>query len=97
VFLLELEHTCGVAVRFRGGDTALKYIAEILKLNATSTPGVLHRFAPRASSMHMVRQTMKAVRGSGDWPPKPMVSASSLRLVPNSSPGPRSVVNLKHP
>jgi hypothetical protein len=46
----------------------LKYLIEILKLNGAGPPRVLHSFTHKASSVHMVRETMKAVRESHEWP-----------------------------
>jgi hypothetical protein len=50
------------------GEPALKYLIEILKLNGAGRPRVLHSFTHKASSVHMVRETMKAVRESREWP-----------------------------
>jgi hypothetical protein len=48
--------------------TALKYLIEIVKQNGAGHPEVLHSFTHSASSIHMVRETMLAVRSSSQWP-----------------------------
>jgi hypothetical protein len=46
----------------------LKFIIEVLKLTRGGKAQVLHVFTHSASSIHMVRETMKAVRTSSEWP-----------------------------
>jgi hypothetical protein len=46
----------------------LKFVVEILKLKRDQPPEVLHRFAHSATSIHMIRETMKAVLKSPQWP-----------------------------
>jgi hypothetical protein len=46
----------------------MRYLIEIVKQNGVGQPQVLHRFTHSASSIHMVRETMKAVRASAHWP-----------------------------
>jgi hypothetical protein len=46
----------------------LKFIIEVLKLNSGGEPQVLHVFTHSASSIHMVREAMKAVQASSNWP-----------------------------
>jgi hypothetical protein len=55
----------------------LKFIIEVLKLNGAGQPHILHTFTHAASSMHMVRETMKTVLGSPQWPPE----ANGFRIV----------------
>ena len=50
------------------GSSRLKFVVEILKLKRDQPPEVLHRFAHSATSIHMIRETMKAVLKSPQWP-----------------------------
>jgi hypothetical protein len=51
------------------GNPDLKFIIEILRLNSAQTPRILYGFSHTASSVHMVRETMKAITESSEWPP----------------------------
>jgi hypothetical protein len=51
------------------------FISEVLKLNGTGQSQILHSFMHSASSVHMVRETMKAE--SPEWPPE----ANGFRIV----------------
>jgi hypothetical protein len=51
------------------GVPELRFIVEILKLNGAGPPRALHSFAQASSSIHMVRETMRAVVKSAEWPP----------------------------
>jgi hypothetical protein len=46
----------------------LKFVIEILKANSGQQPRVLHRFSHTASYVNMVRETMKAITESSEWP-----------------------------
>jgi hypothetical protein len=59
------------------GDRDLRFIIEILKLNSTQTAQILYGFSHTASSVHMVRETMKAVTESAEWPP----GANAFRIL----------------
>ena len=59
------------------GDSALKYIIEILALDGSGRPRVLHSFTHTASSIHMVQESLKAVHGSNEWP----VEAQGFRIL----------------
>jgi hypothetical protein len=48
----------------------VKFIVEILKLNGAEPPRALHSFAQASSSVQMVRETMKVVLKSAEWPPE---------------------------
>jgi hypothetical protein len=52
----------------RQGETALKFIIEVLRQDSGGTLQVLYVFAHTASSIHMVRETMKLVQTSSQWP-----------------------------
>jgi hypothetical protein len=47
----------------------LKFIIQILKADSGQPPRILHGFSHTASSIHMVRETMKAITESSEWPP----------------------------
>ena len=56
----------------------MKFFVEILGLNGgIEPPRLLHDFAHRASSVHMVREAMKAVLKSPEWP----TDANGFRII----------------
>ena len=55
----------------------MRYIIEILKLNGTGKPQVLHTFAHAASSLHLVRESVHSVMRSRQWPSE----ANGFRIV----------------
>jgi hypothetical protein len=57
-----------IATSGKQGTPGLKFAVEILKLDGEKPPEVLHRFAHSASSIHMIKETMKAVLKSPQWP-----------------------------
>jgi hypothetical protein len=67
---------CGALSPALRGKT-VKFIVEILKLNGAEPPQVLHSFSHTASSIHMIRETMKAVLKSPQWPP----GANGFRII----------------
>ena len=46
----------------------MKFVIEIVKLDGTQPPQILHSFAHKASSVHLIREAMKAVMNSPQWP-----------------------------
>jgi hypothetical protein len=50
------------------GTPDLRFIIEILNLNSAQTPHILYGFSHTASSIHMVRETMKTITESSEWP-----------------------------
>jgi coenzyme F420-reducing hydrogenase delta subunit len=64
------------AVDLRQGNR-MKFIIQVLKLNGAGKPQILHAFAHSASSVHMVRETMKALIESPEWP----LEAKGFRIV----------------
>jgi hypothetical protein len=58
------------------GNPDLKFIIEVLKLNG-ARPKILHAFSHTASSVHMVRETMKVITKSSEWPSE----ADSFRIL----------------
>jgi hypothetical protein len=58
--------------------TGVKFIVEILKANGgAEPPQLLHSFAHKASSVHMVREAMRAVVKSPQWP----LEANGFRII----------------
>ena len=56
----------------------MRFIVEILHLNGgAASPSISYVFAHKASSIHMVREAMKAVLKSPEWPPE----ANAFRIV----------------
>jgi hypothetical protein len=64
-----------VYLRLKGNR--MKFIIEVLKLNGAGRPQILHSFTHSASSVHLVRETMKIIVTSPQWPP----DASGFRIV----------------
>ena len=62
------------------GLPELKFIIQILKLNDLLPPQILHVFMHTASSAHMVRETMKAITESSEWPSE----ANGFRILPET-------------
>jgi len=54
----------------RSAGLFLKFIIEILKFNSARTPHNLYGFSHTASSIHVVRETMKPITDSSEWPPE---------------------------
>ena len=59
------------------GVRGLRYFIEVLKLNGAGPPKILRRFSHSASSLHMVRETMKLIMDSPEWPSE----ANGFRIV----------------
>jgi hypothetical protein len=55
----------------------LKFVIEVLKLDNGQPHRILHAFTHAASSVHLVRETMKAVMASPEWPQE----ANGFRIV----------------
>jgi hypothetical protein len=71
IFLI-LSRNSGLCKLFHGfqvaGEATLIFLIEILKLKDADPPRVLLTFSHSAKSVHIVRETMKSVQNSPEWP-----------------------------